>query len=43
MSLKLREKNLMEYSGSFQVVCSLEGHSKKVTSVIYHPEEVNPC
>jgi len=22
-----------------QVVCSLEGHSKKVTSVIYHPEE----
>lgn len=22
-----------------QVVCSLEGHTKKVTSVIYHPEE----
>ncbi len=24
-----------------QVMCILEGHSKKVTSVIYHPEEVS--
>jgi len=26
-----------------QVMAILKGHTKKVTSVIYHPEEVNHC
>ncbi len=36
------DKNVTVFNkDTTQVICILEGHTKKVTKVIYHPEEVS--